>query len=385
MDLEKNKNISLDEIQNMKDNYKELIQEKEKLEAMFNNAINGIIRFDLDGNFVLCNKAADKLFKKLYEHFNINDFRIGDVLGLPLWNHIKKETIDNKKLEMHELCLEKNGVTLWFYVNVIYQNPIGIAPYFEAFFLDITSKKEFELQIVNLNKNLEKKVEERTKDLEDFAYIISHDLKAPLRAINHLSNWIKEDYESTLDQEGKNILNLMEERIGTMESLINGVLEYSRVGRDKEASTTIVFEKFLNDIARSFAIEKNIEFKIENNISSLRGNKTKFLQLFQNIISNSIKYMDKERGIIEFITHERATEIEFIIADNGSGIEEKHLPKIFDIFNTAGKETSRESTGIGLSIVKKIIDSFDGQIYVTSKIGEGTRVSIVIPKKEEYL
>lgn len=385
MDLEKKRDISLDEIQNMKENFKELIQEKEKLEAMFNNAINGIIRIDLDGNFILCNKAADKLFKKLYENFNINEFQINNIFGQKLWNQIRNETIENKKLEMHELCLEKDDKILWFYLNVIYQNPIGMAPYFEAFFLDITSKKEFELQIVNLNKNLEKKVEERTKDLEDFAYIISHDLKAPLRAINQLSNWIREDYESTLDEEGKKILSLMEERIGTMESLINGVLEYSRVGRDKEASTIIYFEKFLNDIARSFAIEKNIEFKIDNHITTIKGNKTKFLQLFQNIISNSIKYMDKEKGIIEFLTCEREKEIEFIIMDNGSGIEEKHLPKIFDIFNTAGKETTRESTGIGLSIVKKIIDSFDGKVSVTSKYGEGTKFSIVIPKKEEYL
>ena len=385
MALEKYENIKTDEFNSMKENLKELIQEKEKLEAMFNNAINGIIRIDFEGKFILCNKAADKLFKKIYLDFNINSFCVCDIFGKELWEQIKKETIENKNLEMKELCVEKGNEKLWVYLNIIYQNHIGITPYFEAFFQDITSKKAFELQIINLNKNLEKKIEERTKDLEDFAYIISHDLKAPLRAINHLSNWIREDYEKNLDEEGKNILNLMEERIGTMESLINGVLEYSRVGRDKEASTTMYFEKFLTDIARSFAIEKNIEFKVDNHITTIKGNKTKFLQLFQNIISNSIKYMDKEKGIIELITYERDKEIELIINDNGSGIEEKHLPKIFDIFNTAGKETSKESTGIGLSIVKKIVDSFDGKIHVSSKHGEGTSFSIVIPRREEYL
>lgn len=373
------------EYQTMKDNLKELIQEKEKLEAMFNNAINGIIRVDFSGKFFACNKAAFRFFKNLYEDFNINTYEIADILGNELWNNIKEQTIITKKVELQELFLENKGKSSWFYLNIIYQNPIGLAPYFEAFLQDITSKKEYEIQIINLNKNLEKKVEERTKDLEDFAYIISHDLKAPLRAINQLSNWIKEDYEASLDEDGKKILSLMEERIGTMESLINGVLEYSRVGRDKEASTQIHFEKFLNNIARSFAIEKHIEFHIENSIESLKGNKTKFLQLYQNLISNSIKYMDKPKGLISLITRETKDSIVLTVKDNGSGIEEKHIPYIFDIFNTAGKETNKNSTGIGLSIVKKIVDSFDGKLLVNSEVGVGTTVTIEIPKKEEYL
>lgn len=373
------------EISIMKKNMKELIQEKEKLEAMFNNAINGIVRIDLNGNFITCNKAADRIFKNLYENFNINDYRIFDILGKKNWDDFKEQILQTKKIELHELYLSNGKKNIWLYMNVIYQNSIGIDPYFEAFFQEITRKKEYEIQITNLNKNLEKKVEERTKALEDFAYIISHDLKAPLRAINQLSHWIREDYEKSLDDEGKNILNLMEERIGTMENLINGVLEYSRVGRDKETLVEVNFDKFLHDIAKSFAIEKNIEFKIQNNIESLKGNKTKFLQLYQNIVSNSIKYMDKPKGIITLITNVKDEFYEFIIKDNGSGIEEKHLPHIFDIFNTAGKETSKKSTGIGLSIVKKIIDSFDGKVLVESEINKGTTLIIHIPKKEEYL
>lgn len=379
MSLEKN-----DSYPGLKENLKELIQEKEKLEAMFNNAINGIVRIDLNGDFIACNKAADKLFKILYMDFNINSFKISDVLGEKLWKNLKEQTLNTKKIELQEIHLVKDNKILWLYMNMIYQNSIGIAPYFEAFFQDITKKKDYEIQITNLNRDLEKKVEERTKDLEDFAYIISHDLKAPLRAINQLSNWIREDYENTLDDSGKNILNLMEERIGTMENLINGVLEYSRVGRDKETLVNINFDKFLHDIAKSFAIEKNIKFEIENKIESLRGNKTKFLQLYQNIISNSIKYMDKNQGVVKLTTNITEDAYELFIIDNGSGIDEKYIPNIFDIFNTAGKETSKNSTGIGLSIVKKIVDSFDGKIKVESKLNEGTSVLIRIPKREEY-
>lgn len=369
----------------LKTNLRQLTQEKEKLEAMFNNAINGIVRVDLEGNFLACNKSANRLFKEIYSDFNINDYKIVSIFGEELWEELKEKALKIRKVEMHELAISNEDKKVWILLNFIYQSPIGIEPYFEAFFQEMTDKKEYEIKITNLNKSLERKIEERTKDLEDFAYIISHDLKAPLRAINQLSHWILEDYEKTLDDEGKNILHLMEERIGTMESLINGVLEYSRVGRNKESSSFIYFDKFLNEIIRVFSTEKNIEFKIENNITIIKGNKAKFIQLYQNLISNSVKYMDKPKGLIILSTTTTPTEYILSVKDNGQGIEEKFVPHIFEIFNTAGKETSKNSTGIGLSIVKKIVDSFDGKIAVKSIRNEETEIIITIPRKEEYL
>lgn len=366
-----------------KNNLKQLSQEKEKLEAMFNNAINGIVRMTLDGKVLALNKSATKLIKEIFDKPSIEN--ITELIVKENWELLKEETLKTRKADMFEFKVEGKKGNYWILLNMIYQSPLGIEPYFEAFFQDITEKKEKELQIFNMNKVLARKVEERTKDLEDFAYIISHDLKAPLRALNQLSHWILEDYEKTLDDEGKNILHLMEERINTMESLINGVLEYSRVGRNPEASSYIYFEKFLGEITKTFSIEKNIVFQIKNNISIIRGNKTKFIQIYQNLISNSIKYMDKPKGVITLITFTNPNNYVFIIKDNGPGIEEKYLPHIFEIFNTAGRETSKRSTGIGLSIVKKIVDSFEGSIEVNSELKEGTEIIITIPKKEEYI
>ena len=368
-----------------KNNLKQLSQEKEKLEAMFNNAINGIIRIELDGKIIASNKSSTKLLQEIFPNFSINNTNALDIFGKELWEEVKEKTLKTRKIDMIEFVVPSKVKNYWLQLNMIYQSPLGIEPYFEAFFQDVTIKKEYELQLTNMNKLLEKKVDERTKDLEDFAYIISHDLKAPLRAINQLSNWILEDYEKTLDDEGKNILHLMEDRIGTMESLINGVLEYSRIGRNQEASSYVYFEKLLNEITKTFSIEKNIIFEINNNISILKGNKTKFVQVYQNLISNAIKYMDKPKGIITLTTHTNPTNYILIDKDNGSGIEEKFLPHIFEIFNTAGRETTKRSTGIGLSIVKKIIDSFDGSIQVNSVVKEGTEFIITIPKREEYL
>ena len=368
-----------------KNNLKQLSQEKEKLEAMFNNAINGIIRIELDGKIIASNKSSTKLLQEIFPNFSINNTNALDIFGKELWEEVKEKTLKTRKIDMIEFVVPSKVKNYWLQLNMIYQSPLGIEPYFEAFFQDVTIKKEYELQLTNMNKLLEKKVDERTKDLEDFAYIISHDLKAPLRAINQLSNWILEDYEKTLDDEGKNILHLMEDRISTMESLINGVLEYSRIGRNQEASSYVYFEKLLNEITKTFSIEKNIVFEINNNISILKGNKTKFVQVYQNLISNAIKYMDKPKGIITLTTHTNPTNYILIVKDNGSGIEEKFLPHIFEIFNTAGRETTKRSTGIGLSIVKKIIDSFDGSIQVNSVVKDGTEFIITIPKREEYL
>lgn len=368
-----------------KNNLKQLSQEKEKLEAMFNNAINGIIRIELDGKIIASNKSSTKLLQEIFTNFNISTTNATDIFGKELWEEIKEKTLKTRKIDMLEFMIPGKTKNYWLQLNMIYQSPLGIEPYFEAFFQDITIKKEYELQLTNMNKTLEKKVDERTKDLEDFAYIISHDLKAPLRAINQLSHWILEDYEKTLDDEGKNILHLMEDRINTMESLINGVLEYSRIGRNQEVSSYIYFEKLLSEITKTFSIEKNIVFEINNNISILKGNKTKFIQVYQNLISNAIKYMDKPKGVVQLITYTNSTNYVLVVKDNGSGIEEKFLPHIFEIFNTAGRETTKRSTGIGLSIVKKIIDSFDGTIQVNSVVKEGTEFVITIPKREEYL
>ena len=249
---------------------------------MFNNAINGIIRIELDGKIIASNKSSTKLLQEIFPNFSINNTNALDIFGKELWEEVKEKTLKTRKIDMIEFVVPSKVKNYWLQLNMIYQSPLGIEPYFEAFFQDVTIKKEYELQLTNMNKLLEKKVDERTKDLEDFAYIISHDLKAPLRAINQLSNWILEDYEKTLDDEGKNILHLMEDRIGTMESLINGVLEYSRIGRNQEASSYVYFEKLLNEITKTFSIEKNISFEIKNIISIIKGNMTKFVQVYQN-------------------------------------------------------------------------------------------------------
>jgi len=235
--------------------------------------------------------------------------------------------------------------------------------------------------IVEYGRKLEDEVKRRTKDLEDFAYIVSHDLKAPLRGINELSEWISEDYSDKLDKEGKEDLNMLRERTSKMNDMIQGILEYSRVGRTEEKAEQIDLNELVKDLIELLAPPDNIEILVENKLPKYMADQTRLTQVFQNLLSNSIKYIDKPKGIIKIACTEKENEWKFSVSDNGPGIEAKYFEKIFKIFHTLETDLENKSTGIGLTIVKKIIDLYEGKIWVESEIGKGTIFYFTLPKQ----
>ena len=242
--------------------------------------------------------------------------------------------------------------------------------------------------IVEYGQKLEAEVEKRTEDLnksnkelEDFAYIVSHDLKAPLRGINELSEWLSEDYSDKLDKEGKEDLGLLQERTSKMNDMIQGILEYSRVGRTEGKPEKIDLTVLVKEIIDLLNPPDNIKIIIENELPEYSADKTRITQLFENILSNAIKHIEKPEGQIKIGCREEEKEWKFYISDNGPGIEEKYFEKIFKIFQTLGTEPTGENTGIGLTIVKKIIDLYKGKIWVESEIGKGTTFYFNLPKQ----
>jgi signal transduction histidine kinase len=217
--------------------------------------------------------------------------------------------------------------------------------------------------------------------LKDFAYIVSHDLKAPLRGINEISSWIYEDYNKVLDKEGKGNLKLLKERTNRMNDMIQGILQYSRVGRTEKEAEEVDLNKLLKDVIDLLNPTKNIKIKVENKLPTYKADRTRLTQIFENLLSNAIKYIDKPKGIIRVGCTEEGKYWKFSISDNGPGIEEKHYEEIFKIFQTLKSEPSEESTGIGLTIVKKIIDLYKGKIWLTSEIGKGTTFYFTLPKQ----
>jgi len=218
------------------------------------------------------------------------------------------------------------------------------------------------------------------QDLKEFAYIVSHDLKAPLRAISSLVNWLACDYEDKIDEKGKEMIDLLLRRVKRMHDLIEGVLKYSRVGRIREEKVAIDLNPLVENIIEVIDPPENIEVQVLCKLPTIVAEKTRVEQVFQNLISNAVKYMDKPVGKININCVENGDYWLFSIKDNGQGIEEKHFKKIFQIFQTLASRDEIESTGVGLSLVKKIVELYGGKVWVDSEVGKGSTFYFTFPK-----
>jgi PAS domain S-box-containing protein len=239
--------------------------------------------------------------------------------------------------------------------------------------IQLTNANNLERRIAaeSENKELLENLKRSNKELRDFAHIVSHDLKSPLRSINALISWFQEDYEHVLDAEAVETFDKLNNKLEQMDALIDGILRYSSVN-DKNVLPVhkVHIEEVLEEIKTILYIPEHIQFIYPDNLPTINADKTRIKQLFQNLISNAINYIDKEEGKIEVKFTELKTYWKFSISDNGVGISEAYHDKIFKIFETLGKKG--KSTGIGLSIVKKIIELYNGTISLESKEGKGT-------------
>jgi PAS domain S-box-containing protein len=255
---------------------------------------------------------------------------------------------------------------------------IGGKKVMQGIFRDITEQRKAEERQAQLLKE----VESANRELKDFAYVVSHDLKAPLRGIKTLSEWISTDYTDKLDEQGKEQMKLLVGRVDRMQNLIDGILQYSRVGRIKENRAVVNLNKTFADVIDMLAAPENITITIENELPIIQCEPTRITQVFQNLLSNAVKYMDKPQGQIKVGCVEDNGFWKFSVADNGPGIEEKHFEKIFQLFQTLAPRDNVESTGVGLTVAKKIVELYGGRIWIESKVGEGSTFFFTLPKQE---
>ena len=245
-------------------------------------------------------------------------------------------------------------------------------------FVDISERKKME----NVNAQLIRDLEVANNELNDFAYIVSHDLKAPLRAIGSLSQWLYSDYKDKFDHEGKAQLDLLVNRVYRMQNLIDGILEYSRVGRIQKEKVTIDPNLLLREIIDSLSPPSHIRIVIDRPLPLIHYEKTSIRQVFSNLIGNAIKYMDKPEGELHIGCEQDGNYWKFFVQDNGPGIDKKYYDLIFQIFQTLNARDTIESTGIGLSIVKKIIETYCGKVWIESELGKGSTFYFTIPIQE---
>jgi len=221
----------------------------------------------------------------------------------------------------------------------------------------------------------------RNQELDQFAYVVSHDLKAPLRAIANLSSWIEEDLSDSMTEDTLHQMNLLRGRVHRMEALIEGLLQYSRVGRIQVASETVKVEQLLAEIIDSLAPPAGFEVKFEPGMPTFVAERLPLQQVFANLISNAIKHNRSESGHVNISVTELDDFYEFSVADDGPGIAAQYHDKIFVIFQTLEARDKVENTGIGLSLVKKIVEGQGGTISLESAEGEGAIFRFTWPKQ----
>jgi PAS domain S-box-containing protein len=233
----------------------------------------------------------------------------------------------------------------------------------------VRSRQEIEKKAEELVQ-ITQALERSNRDLDQFAYIASHDLKAPLRAIANLSEWIEEDVADQLSDESRQHMNLLRGRVHRMEALIDGILQYSRAGRVQQHIEAVNVSSLLSEVIELLDPPPEVAIVVES-MPTLQTERVPLQQVFMNLIGNAIKYANRSDVRIRVGVRELPKYYEFSVADNGQGIEPEYHQKIWGIFQRLEARDKVEGTGIGLSVVKKIVESRGGRVWVESAPGTG--------------
>ncbi len=351
--------------------------QKTRFEQLFEKAPIGIVMADKSERIIHANSVFQSMFG--YNLTELNGRTINDIV-VPLHAadegaEISKRVLSGDSIQTQGVRRRKDGS----FINVdLYGVPIlvnGKSLGLFGIYVDTTER----IQAEEKQRLLMKELENINRELNDFAYIVSHDLKAPLRAIGSLVDWLVTDYGDKLGAEGNEMLQVLLGRTKRMHQLIDGVLRYSRIGRTKEDEVPIDLAKMVPEVIDMIDPPKHIAVNIETGLPTIMGEETRIQQVFQNLLGNAVKFNDKPQGEIRVCSVRENGHWKFCISDNGPGIDEKHHKKIFQIFQTLSPRDEFESTGIGLTIVKKIIELHGGQIWVESSVGQGTRFFFTLP------
>ncbi len=240
---------------------------------------------------------------------------------------------------------------------------------------DITPRKLAEEKMKLYMKNLEK----TNSELDKFAYVVSHDLKAPLRAIGNLTGWIEEDMADRLPDDIRGHFNTIKGRVVRMEGLINGILDYTKAAKGGEL-LSFESEEVVKDAIELIGVPENAIINVRKGMPVMKAERVKLQQVFLNLIHNAVKYNDKEDKQVDIGCEDLGKEWKFFVKDNGPGIESRYHEKIFVIFQTLNARDEVEARGVGLAIVKKIIEEEGGKIWVESDKGAGATFYFTWPK-----
>ncbi len=366
-------------------------QLEERNRLILQSAGEGVYGVDQEDKTIFVNPAAARLL----------GYQQDEMIGKPM-HHLVHHSYDNGTHYPEASCpvygARKRGETHHITTEVLWRKDGSSFPVeyictpikkgdqligAVVIFTDISHRREVEAKLAQKAEEIEtinKKLIKSNQDLEEFAYITSHDLKAPLRAIENLAQWIEEDDLDKLSDKSKEHFKLLRQRTRRMNDLINGILKYSRATYLDSEVAVIDVNELLKEVIESINPPKSFNIHIAENMPTIQTAKTPLMQVFLNLINNSIKHHDKPQGNIDVSVRDLGTFYEFAVEDDGPGIEPQYYEKIFQIFQTLQSRDVLESTGIGLSVVKKIVESQGGKVTVQSQKGEGAIFYFTWPK-----
>lgn len=359
--------------------YKEDLQnQKEHYRGIISNMNLGLIEIDKDECVILANETFCEMSGFSMDEINgKKKSEVFQTLQSDDSNYYNFAIQDSYKNERYELKIinKKNKVSKdWLISRSIKHDIDGtiIGGIFVC--LDITEKNILQTQ----KEQLLKKLENQNVHLNEYAHMVSHDLKSPLRSIHTLVQWIKEDNHAVFNEKATNYFSLIQDKVEKMDLLIQGILNYSSIENNNFSKESVDLNLTIKNVIEAINIPPNIEIKVIKTLPIIISDNYKMLQLFQNLIENAIFYNDKPKGVVTISYSENKQEYVFSIKDNGPGIAKENQEKIFQIFQSL--DSNNKTNGIGLSIVKTIVEKANGKVWVESIENEGATFYFSINK-----
>lgn len=362
----------------------DITEQKEQEEKLYllsliaEKNINAVIISDIEGKIEWVNSSFEKMSgysKEELVGIKPGHLLQGEETNLETVHYLKNQIRKGQPFTCEIINYSKAGEKYWVKIQgqALYNKKGEIVRFF-AIEENITNKKLLENQREELVASLAKS----NKELEDYAQIVSHDLKSPMRSIHSLISWIKEDNDKAFSEQTLQYFSMIENKVEKMDHLIEGILTYSKIDKEEMAIEKVNTQQIIQSIIDIIHIPQHITITIKNTLPVINADRYRIQQLFQNIIGNAVNYIERTVGLVEISSEEFDSYYVFSIKDNGVGIAKKHHDKIFNTFQSYS--TNEHSTGLGLSIVKKIIETYNGEIWIESEEGVGSTFFIKLNK-----